>query len=151
MELVKDMALVFFACAWLSGLLLTALGGSSRVLKIYLVIVAAISSVAAIVAMVISGGLFIFLLFQLISLVLIVLLVILFGAVCGRAIYQWVHRDAGRKFLDSSGMDDYLSVGEFALSEGIAEERVLARISSGYYQGGELNGCWYVHKSEVSR
>ncbi len=98
-----------------------------------------------------SRGLLIFLLFQILSLAVILLLVVIMGAVCGAGIFSLRHKQPRGKSLGKSGIGEYLPVVVFSTREGITEERALARIKSGYYQGGLIESAWYIHKAELSQ
>jgi hypothetical protein len=140
-------ALVAITVAFVAGLLITALTGAARPVKILLAILTAIVIVAVIGGIIFSRGLLIYLLFQLIALVLILYFVVVFGAVCGGGIYLLLHKKTRGKRLSQPELADYLPAAEFSALEGITEERAL----SGFYQGGRHQGRWYIHKSELSQ
>jgi hypothetical protein len=138
------------ALLFLVGLVLTAITGRTRPIKIFL------AMLSALFALLIAIGFFftpfvIFLLFQIIALILVWDMCVVVGAVCGGGIYALRHRQPVGKRLMREELTEYLPLAEFAAREGIDEERALARIRSGYYRGGSYEGAWYVHASEQSR
>lgn len=150
MDLVKDFVFYLFAFAFLLGLLLHLATGSVRALKYCLGGLTALFSVGAIAGLVLSGGMLIILLFQLIIVVLILFFTIIAGALCGGGIRMLLDGKRASKGLSKPAIGDYITVAEFCRLKGLEEARVLARIQSGFYQGGHLEGSWYVHKAELA-
>ncbi len=144
-------ALVAITAAFVTGLLITTLTGSARPVKVFLVILTLIVVAGLVAGFIFSRGLLIYLLFQLIALVLILYFVVVFGAVCGGGIYLLLHKKTRGKLLSQPELAEYLATAEFSTLEGITEERALARVLSGFYQGGRHKGLWYIHKSELSQ
>jgi hypothetical protein len=147
-EFVLNLVLAVFGGAFLLGLILNFLTGSGRALKYVLVGFALLFGVAAVVGLAVSGGLLIFLLFQLIILMLLFLFTLFVGGLCGSGLRGLLQRHGARKTLRPEQLGDYVEVALFCAAQGEDEERTLARIRSGYYQGGSCRGRWYVHKSE---
>ena len=150
-QLLALSAIIAAAVAFGSGVLITALTGSARNVKIFLAIVAAITGVATGAALVLTHGLFTYLLFQLVAAVLLLFLIVVAGAVCGGGLYLLRHRKTVGLRLTAADLDHYLPSADFATRERITEERALARIKSGYYRGGRHAGAWYIHESELSQ
>lgn len=150
MELVKEFVFYIFSFAFLLGLFLHLATGSVRAIQYCLGGLTAIFIVGAIVGLVLSGGMLIILLFQLIIVVLVLFFTIIAGALCGGGIRMLLDGKRASKNLSEHDIADYVTVTEFCLLEGVEEERALARIQSGFYKGGCLEGCWYVHKSELA-
>lgn len=136
--------------AFLSGLLITAITGAAKPVKIFLWVLSGIFALLIIAGFVFSRGLLIFLLFQIIALILIWYMFVVIGAVCGGGIYALRHRQAPGNRLTPEELADYLPAADFAAREGIEMERALARIRSSYYRGGQYEGAWYIHRSEQS-
>ena len=151
MDLVAAIAIGVVAVAYFSGLLLTASTGSVRPVKVFLSVLSIIFGVASVVGLIFSRGLLVYLLFQIIAAILILYFVVIFGAACGWGIYALQHKKPRGKPLSKLDIGEYLPAAEFAMLEGITEERALARIKSSYYQGGLYEGAWYIHKSELAQ
>lgn len=147
---VLDLVLYIFAAAFLLGLCLNLVTGSGRALKYCLSGFAVLFAIAAVIGLVLSGGLLIFLLFQLIILMLLFLFTVFVGGLCGSGVRALWQDFAARKTVAPQDLADYLPVAEFAVREGIDTERAVARIRSGYYRGGKFAGHWYVHRTELS-
>jgi hypothetical protein len=143
-------AITAASVAFVIGLVITAATGSARNVKIFLAILSIILGAITVAGLIFSRGLLTYLLFQLISLVLVLYLVVVAGAVCGGGIYTLLHKKTIGLSLGKTDLAEYLPAAEFSTLEGITEERALARIKSGYYQGGRHAGAWYIHKSELS-
>jgi hypothetical protein len=151
MELLAGIATISTAVAFVSGLLITAISGAARPVKIFLGILAAISSAGIIAGFIFSNGLLFYLVFQIISAVVLLCFVVVLGAVCGGGIYMLRHKKPPGKSLGKLDIAEYLPAAEFSALEGITEERALGRIKGGFYQGGLYEGAWYIHKSELSQ
>jgi hypothetical protein len=151
MEAVADIALIATAVAFVAGFLLTVTTGAVRPVKIFLGVLSGIFILGLVGGLIFTRGLLIYLLFQIIALVLLGYLLVIAGAVCGGGVYMLLHKTPAGKNLDRSGIAAYLPAEEFARIEAVAAERVVSRIKSGYYQGGLLEGAWYIHKSELSQ
>jgi hypothetical protein len=149
MGILARSATVLAIVAFVSGFLITTISGSARAVKIYLALLGGLAIVAAIIALVFTKGLFVYLLFQFISVVIILCFVIIAGAVCGGGVYVLNHKKPPGRKIDQQNIHDFLTVAEFISKAGISEERAVSRIKSGYYDGGILDGTWYVHKSEL--
>ena len=149
--LVLDLVLYLFAGAFLLGLCLNLVTGSGRALKLCLSSFAVMFSGAAVVGLILSGGLLIFLLFQLIILMLLWLFTLFVGGLCGSGVRKLLQDHDSRKLVSQQDLADYLPVAEFAAAEGVDVERALARIRSGYYKGGKFAGQWYVHCAELTQ
>lgn len=150
MALVGNIAIFVFSLAFLAGLLITAVSGSAKAVKITLTGLTVLFIGVSVAGFAFSSGWLIFLYTQLIVLVLILYFVIVAGAVVGGGIYVLRHRQAPGEDMGAADLADYLPVAEFAAREGITEDRALSRIRSGYYRGGNFQGKWYVHNSELS-
>jgi hypothetical protein len=151
MESLAGIATISAAVAFISGLLITAISGAARPVKIFLGILAAIASAGIIAGFVLSNGLLFYLVFQIISVVVLLCFVVILGAVCGGGIYTLRHRKPPGRSLTRLDIEEYLPAAEFSAREGITEERALGRIKGGFYQGGLYEGAWYIHKSELSQ
>lgn len=151
MEIITDFALYTVLAAFLSGFLITAVSGSGKAVRIWLLLLFLVFSGFTVYGFVLSGGLLIFLVFQLVSLLIIVFFVIIAGAAAGGGVYTLIHKKTRGKQIPDSELNDYLALADFASLEKITEDRAMARISSGFYAGGKYRGKWYVHKSELSR
>jgi hypothetical protein len=151
MESLARIASITVAVAFISGLLITAITGAARPVKVFLAILAVISVSGIIAGFILSNGLLFYLVFQIISLVVLLFFVVIFGAVCGGGIYLLRHKKPLGKSLSKPDVENYLPVAEFSTLEGITEERALGRIKGGFYQGGLYEGTWYIHKSELSQ
>jgi hypothetical protein len=150
MDTLAHIAIIAVAVAFVAGLVITAVTGAARPVKVFLGILAAISVLAIGAGFVISKGLLFYLLFQIISLIVILFFVVILGAVCGGAIFALRHKQPPGKNLDNVNIEEYLPTAQFAALEGITEERAVGRIRGGFYQGGLYEGSWYIHKSELS-
>jgi len=150
MELVKQFVFYIFSFAFLLGLFLHLATGSVKVIQYCLGSLTAIFIVGAIAGLVLSGGMLILLLFQLVIVVLLVFFTIIAGALFSGGIRMLLDGRRDRKSLSKPEIADYVTVTEFCLLKGVEEERVLARIQSGFYKGGCFEGCWYVHRSELA-
>lgn len=150
MELVKQTALYTVAIAFLAGMLLTAITGTARSVKIFLAVMSAIAAAGIVIGMVMSGGLLIYLLFQLVALVIGLCFIVIIGAVCGGGMYALLHKQKPGKPLSEAELANHLPLAEFCLREGVDEERATVRLTSSFYAGGRYQGRWYVHKSELS-
>jgi len=150
MELIADITVYVFSAAFISGLLITAVSGSVRALKIYLIVLSALSIFGMLIGLIFSGGLLIFLLFQTITLVIIIFFFIIAGAAVGAGINQLIHRKSCFKKLKENDLVDYLPLPVFCEMEGLAEHRVFSRVKSGFSEGGLYKGNLYIHKSELS-
>jgi hypothetical protein len=148
---VLDLVLYLFVGAFLLGLFLNLGTGSGRALKVCLSGFAVMFAGAAVVGLILSGGLLIFLLFQLIILMLLWLFTLFVGGLCGSGVRKLLQGLDSRKVLRQQDLADYILVAEFAAAEGIDAERALARIRSGYYKGGKFAGQWYVHCAELTQ
>ena len=149
-HLLAVFAVIATSAAFVTGLAITAATGSARNIKILLAILSVILGAVTVVGLIYSRGLLTYLLFQLIALVLVLYLVVVAGAVCGGGIYLLLHKKPVGRSLSRPDLAGYQPAAEFSTLEGITEERALARIKSGYYQGGRHEGAWYIHKSELS-
>lgn len=149
--LVLDLVLYIFVGGFLLGMCLNLVTGSVRALKYCLGGFAILLTIAAVVGLVLSGGLLIFLLFQLIILLLLFLFTVFVGGLCGSGVRKLLHEWQARKKVTSQDLVDHLPVAEFAAQENIETERAMARIRSGYYKGGKFSGQWYVHRSELTQ
>lgn len=149
-EILTRAVLFISLVAFLSGMLITAVSGSARPVKIYLLVLTGLAIIAIFIGMIATHSFLIFLLPQIISLVLIIFFIIVAGAAAGGGIYAHIHKKPSANRLSESEINDYLPVAEFARIEGITEERALSRINNGFYQGGLYNNAWYVHQSELS-
>ncbi|HTQ99801.1 MAG TPA: hypothetical protein VMH83_07420 [Candidatus Acidoferrum sp.] len=149
-EILSKTAFYASAIAFLAGLLLAAFTGSARVVKIFIAVVSAIFAVVAIAGLALTHGLLVFLLIQLIVVVILLDFVVVIGAVCGGGIYLLLHRKWSPR-LHEQELAEFLPVTEFAAQEGIDEERILARLKTGYYRGGRYRGVWHIHRSELTR
>lgn len=136
--------------AFLCGFAITAITGSVQRVKVFLWALSAVFTLAIIFGFFFTRGALIFLLFQIIALILVWYMCVVFGAVCGGGLYQLRHRRQLGERLTREQLGDYVPVAEFCAREGIDEERVLARIRSGFYRGGTCADGWYVHRSEQS-
>ena len=150
MELVQQTALYTVTIAFLAGVLLTAITGSARSVKILLAVLTGLVAVGIVAGMIISDGLLIYLVFQLIALVIALYFIVIIGAVCGGGVYALLHKQQPGKLLHQSDLVDYLPLTEFCAQEGIDEERATVRLTSSFYAGGRYQGHWFVHKSELS-
>jgi hypothetical protein len=151
MDLLVKIVITAAAVSFIAGLLLTAVTGSARPVKIFLGILAIIFSIGIVAGFIVSQGLFVYLLFQIISLAIILFFVVILGAVCGGGIYLLLHKKPRGKSLTRLDIEEYLPAAEFSTLEGITEERALLRINGGFYRGGLYEGNWYIHKSELSQ
>lgn len=151
MDFITDLALIVSLVSFLCGLLITAISGSAKGAKIFLGILSALTIIALLIGLIVSGGLLVFLLFQLITLVLIIFFTIIAGAVAGGGIYKLIHKHSAFKQLKEEDLKDYLSLAEFATIEVIDKERAQGRIKSGYYDGGKYKNALFIHKSELSK
>ena len=149
MDFVFDLTLYVLTAAFISGFLITVLGGSARGIKILLIALSVIFTLVVIPGFIVTRGLLIFLILQLISMLIIIFMFIIVGAVTGASIYHLIHKKKNTN-LDQGLIHEYISLVEFSEKKGITEERTLARIKSGYYLGGLYEGNWYVHHSELS-
>lgn len=143
-------ALMIVSVAFLSGFLITVISGSARAVKIFLAVVGVLGFISIVVALVLSGNLFVFLMFQYIVVLLILCFIIIAGAVCGGGVWLLIHRKTPGLVMKGQDLSDFLPLAEFSAQEGITEERAMARIESGYYEGGRFDGKWYIRKSELS-
>ena len=150
MELLAGIATISAPVAFISGLLITALTGAARPVKIFLGILAAVAGAGIIAGFIFSNGLLFYLVFQIISAVVLLCFIVILGAVCGAGIYALRHKKPPGKSLSFLDIEHYLPGAEFSTLEGITEERALGRIKGGFYQGGLYEGTWYIHKSELS-
>lgn len=151
MEMLAEIALGVAAAAFVAGLLISAITGSVRAVKLFLGIVAGVAAIALVGGLVFSRGLLVYLLFQLIAGVLILLFVVIAGAVCGGGIYLLRHRKPAGMTLQEMELADYLPLAEFCTLEGISEDKALARSKNGYYRAGLHAGAWHIHKAELSQ
>jgi hypothetical protein len=150
MDIIQDIALYVILAAFMAGLLITAVTGSSKGVKRLLIGLSVLFVIATGVGFFFSQGLLIFLLFQIIALVLAIYIVIVAGAAVGGIVHSSMNKTGARKILQETDLGDYVPAAEFALAAGTSEERVLGRINSGYYRGGCAQGRWYVHKTELA-
>jgi hypothetical protein len=150
MELIADITLYVFSAAFLSGLLITAVSGSARAVKIYLMLLTALSLFGILAGLIFSQGLLIFLIFQIITLVIIIFFFIIAGAAAGAGIYQLIHKKSPFKKLMENELIDYLPLARFSEMEGLSEDRVFLRVKSGFSEGGKYKGDLYIHKSELT-
>jgi hypothetical protein len=150
MEIISDIVLFTFLAAFLSGFLITAVSGSGKAVKIWLLLVFLVFTGFTVYGFILSGGLLVFLVFQLVVLLIILFFVIIAGAAAGGGVYALIHNKSGSKQLSENEINDFLAVSDFAGLENITQDRALARIKSGFYTGGKYQGKWYVHKSELS-
>lgn len=151
MDMLANIALIATAVAFAVGFMLTSTSGSAKPVKIFLGIATAVLAIALVVGLIISRGLLIYLTFQIIALIMLWYLMVILGAVCGGGMYVWMNRKPPGTNLQSADMSEYLRASEFSALEQITEERAISRIKSGYYQGGLLQGAWYIHRSELSQ
>lgn len=149
-SIIKDIALYVILAAFMAGLLIVAFTGAARGVKNLLFALSALFFVLIVAGFFFSRGLLIFLLFQIIALILGVYIVIVIGAAAGAVIHSAIHQANTRKVLKEADLGEYVSSKEFALIAEMPEERVVARIHSGFYRGGSVRGNWYVHKTELS-
>jgi hypothetical protein len=138
------------ALLFLVGLMLTATTGSFRPVKIFLWILTGFFTLLIAIGFYFTAFL-IFLLFQIIALILLWYMCVVVGAACGVGIWSLRHKRQIGEQLAQKDLGEFIPVAEFCAREGVDEERVLARIRSGYYRGGAFGGAWYVHRSEQSR
>ncbi len=150
MELIADITVYVFSAAFISGLLITAVSGSARAVKVYLIFLTALSILGTLIGLIFSQGLLIFLLFQIITLIIIIFFFIIAGAAVGAGIYQLIHKQPAFKKLRESELIDYLALAEFAELEDISTDRVQLRVKSGLYRGGQYKQERYMHNSELS-
>ena len=150
MELLTQGLLYTTLAVFIIGVLVTTITGSARAVKLLLGGVTVILVLALAGGLIFTRGLLIYLTFQIIALVVMWYLVLLAGAVCGGGIYLLLHRKPPGKLLTPAELDDYITVTEFCAREGIDTERAEARIRSGYYNGGRVDGVWYIRRSELS-
>ena len=150
MEIITDIILYTLLAAFLSGFCITAISGSGKAVRIWLFLLLLVFTGFTIYGFMLSGGLLVFLVFQLVIVLLILVFVIIAGAAAGGGIYVLMHKKSTGRKITESELGDYLSLTDFAETEGVTEERALARIRSGFYSGGNCRGKWYVHKSELS-
>ena len=150
MDLLAKIAIISASLAFMSGLLLTAVTGSARLVKIFLGILALVFCAGIVAGFVLSKGLFVYLLFQIIALAVALVFAVILGAVCGGGIYLLVHKKPPGTKLTKLIIGEYLPIAEFSTLEGITEERAVLRIKGGFYRGGTYEGNWYVHKAELS-
>ncbi|MEY4640329.1 MAG: hypothetical protein RLZZ227_323 [Pseudomonadota bacterium] len=149
-SIIKDVALYLILAAFMAGMLITAITGAAKGVKHLLFGLSALFFVLIAAGFVFSRGLLIFLLFQILALILGIYIVIVVGAGAGAVIHAVLYNRRSRKTLKETELGEYLPSTEFALAAGMPEERVIARISSGFYRGGSLRGKWYVHKTELA-
>lgn len=150
MDIVAYSAGSVAALSFITGLLITAITGSARHIKVLLGGLSGLFVLVTGVGLVITKGLLIYLVFQLLTLLMAMVILVVLGAVCGGGIYLLRTRRSNDRGVNPAELGDYLMVAEFATREGISEERALSRISSGYYRGGRHGGRWYIHKSELA-
>ncbi len=150
MALIAEFTLYVFTFFILSGLMITAISGSVRPIKIYLVGLGTLSIIALIVGIIASGGILVFLLFQLITLIIFIFFSIIAGAALGGLIHKLIHYQARFKSLNADELSDYIVLDEFSEIEKITKERVNARVKSGFYQGGKYKSKLYIHRREIS-
>lgn len=150
MELATDIAIAVAALCFFAGVLITAVTGAARPVKVLLVILSGIFAIALLGGLIFSRGLLVYLLFQIIALIIILYFLVIAGAVCGGGIYALLNKKAVGTKVRSEDMVNYVSVAEFATLAAIDKERAMARIKSGFYQGGRHKGLWYIHKSELA-
>jgi hypothetical protein len=149
--ILADFVYAVAGLAFLCGLLITAVTGAAKPVKTFLWWLTGLFTVLIAIGFVFSRGLLIFLLFQIVALILIWYMFVVVGAVCGGGIYSLRHKQAPGQRLTQAELGDYLPAAEFAAREGIDTERALARIRSSYYRGGQYDGAWYIHRSELSQ
>lgn len=149
MDIATNILIAAVATCFLAGALITAISGKARPVKIVLAGLSGILFIALVAGVVFTRGLLIYLLFQVIILIILLDFVVIAGAVCGGGIYLLLHRKPTQA-LDANNLTDYQSVKEFAALEGVEEERLIARIKSGFCKGGRYGGEWYIHQSERS-
>lgn len=150
MELLTRTLLYATLAVFCTGVLITAISGSARAVKLLLAGVTALLVLALAGGLIFTRGLLIYLTFQIIALVVMWYLVLIAGAVCGGGIYLLLHRKPPGKALTQAELSDYLTLTEFCAREGVDAERAEARIRSGYYTGGRVDGVWYIRRSELS-
>lgn len=137
------------ALLFLTGFVLGASRGTAPLPTRGLLILNLLFLLLLVAGLVLSGGLAVFLMFQYVGLVLVLDIVYVAGACCGAGLHALQHRKQATA-LDTRALQDYLALEEFAQREGITEERVLVRLRSGFYRGGQHDGRWYVHRSELT-
>ncbi len=150
MELLTRTLLYTTLAVFGIGVLITAISGSARAIKLLLASVTALLVLALAGGLIFTRGLLIYLTFQIIALVLLWYLVLIAGAVCGGGIWLLLHRKPPGKLLTGAELADYVPLAEFCALAGIDAERAEFRIRSGYYNGGRVDGTWYIHKSELT-
>ncbi|MES2603891.1 MAG: hypothetical protein V4603_03080 [Pseudomonadota bacterium] len=149
LELATNLAIAVAVLCFMAGMLITAITGAAGPVKRLFVILTGIFAIALLGGLIFSRGLLIYLLFQIIALIIVLYFLVIAGAVCGGGIYALLHKKAPGSKLRSGDLADYVPLAEFAALSAIDVERAMARIKSGFYQGGRHKGAWYIHKSEL--
>ena len=150
MELLLNIVLSTFAVAFVIGCLFTLISGSFRGIRILLIILSVLFVLVIIPGFVVTRGWLIFLFFQLITFWIVIYMFLLAGAAAGFGAYKLIHKTAPGSTIEEIELDKYLGLDEFSMREGISEERALSRIKNGFYKGGQFQGNWFVHQSELS-
>ena len=150
MELLLTIVLGTFAAAFVIGCLFTLISGSFRGIRILLIILSVLFVLVVIPGFVVTRGWLIFLFFQLMTFWIVIYMFLLTGAAAGFGVYKLIHKTAPGSAIDETELNNYLGLIEFSTREGISEERALSRIKNGFYRGGQFQGNWFVHQSELS-
>ena len=117
MDFVFDLTLYVLTAAFISGFLITVLGGSARGIKILLIALSVIFTLVVIPGFIVTRGLLIFLILQLISMLIIIFMFIIVGAVTGAGIYHLIHKKKNTN-LDQGLIHEYISLVEFSEKKG---------------------------------
>jgi hypothetical protein len=148
MGLLAKIAMIMVYISIVSGFLITAITGSPRRVKHFLAVMNGIAALIAIALLIVIRA-FVYLLFQYITVMLALSFLTIFGATLGYGFYLLIHHKPPGNKLDRNNLDDYLPSPDFAIQEGIDEDRAIGRIKSGYYDGGKIDGIWYIRKTEL--
>jgi hypothetical protein len=149
MQLVQNFAILIFSFFFILGFFCKVISGSSKAVKYCLGIIGALFFVGALIGLALSNGFLIFVLPQIVVLAIVFIMVTVVGALFGGFVQKLMKKSASTSKISTHNFSDYLPIAEFSVSKALQEEKVIQRIKSGFYQGGQFEGRWYVHQSEL--